>query len=443
MTCAEGDVSLTNEVNRIRRGLVTSALTAGAGLAAGAGFALVTGSPAGAAAAAPLLAEGYSVRRFGAQGDGKADDTRAAQAAVDAALKAGGGRIHFPAGRYRITRSLRFSSVERVDVTGDGASSTLLHENDEPLLIWPEGVSCREVSVRHLRVQSTTHDKSPEAAVISCLGGVERSLFHHLLFFADSVRSGSGILTQQVADTTTLESCVMWRIGGTGLRVARGSEVRVIGGRITGDGSLRKENIGIHLVGDNGGVHVVTTDLIGLHTSMRIGEPGHASNREVFITHATFDSSVHGLWQSDNAYTSIAGCWAASCDEEQILLDENCAGAILSVAGGTIFNGGAYGRPGSHHGLVVRAGRFTLTGASVRDNKGTGILLGEARDYAVTGCRIHNNGIGAALAGENLVVSSNVFTDNGQHLIDGSGLNKQILGNVFSGRPADKNSVTR
>lgn len=422
---------MTDKVNRTRRGLVTSALMAGAGaLTAGAGLA------AGTAAAAPLPAEGYSVRRFGAKGDGRADDTRAAQAAIDAALKAGGGRIHFPAGCYRITRSLRFSSAERVDVTGDGASSTLLHENDEPLLVWPEGVSCREVSVRHLRVQSTTHDKSPDSAVVSCLGGVERSLFHHLLFFADTVRSGSGILTQQVADTTTLESCVMWRIGGAGLRVARGSEVRVIGGRITGDGSLRKENIGIHLVGDNGGVHVVTTDLIGLHTSMRIGERGHASNREVFITHATFDSSVHGLWQSDNAYTSIAGCWAASCDEEQILLDENCAGAILSVAGGTIFNGGAYGRPGSRHGLVVRAGRFTLTGASIRDNKGTGILLAGARDYAVTGCRIHNNGIGASLAGDNLVVSNNIFTDNGQHLIDGSGLNKQMLGNVFSGRPA-------
>ncbi len=416
--------------SQTRRGLVGSMITAGAGLALG------TALPAGSAAAEPLPAEGYSVKRFGAQGDGKADDTRAAQSAIEAALKAGGGRIHFPAGRYRITRSLRFPSMERVDVTGDGGSSTLLHENDEPLLVWPVGVSCREVSVRHLRVESTTHDKSSDSAVISCLGGVERSLFHHLLFFADSVRSGSGILTDQVADTTTLESCVMWRIGGTGLRVARGSEVRVLGGRIIGDGSLRTENIGIHLMGDNGGVHVVTTDLIGLHASIKIGEPGHASNREVFITHATFDSSVHGLWQMDNAYTSIAGCWAASCDEEQILLDDGCAGAILSVSGGTIFNGGAYGRPGAHHGLVVRAGRLTLSGVSVRNNKGTGILLNGARDYAITGCRIHDNGIGAALSGENYVLSSNVFADNGRHLLDGSGRNKQILGNVFSGGPA-------
>lgn len=415
------------EVDRTRRGLLGGAVAAGAGL--GLGGALP------ATAALPPPGDAYDVRGFGAKGDGKADDTRAAQAAIDAALRAGGGQIHFPSGRYRITRTLKFASGERVDVTGNGGSSTLLHENDEPLLVWPEGVSCREVSVRHLRVESTTRDKSPESAVIACLGGVERSLFHHLLFFTDTVRSGSGILTRHVADTTTLESCVLWQIGGTGLRVARGSEVRVLGGRITGDGSLRQENVGIHLAGDNGGVHVVTTDLIGLHTAMKIGERGATSNREIFLTHATFDSSVHGLWQIDNAYTSLAGCWAASCDEEQILLDEGCAGAILSVSGGTIFNGGAGERAGAHHGIVVRAGRFTLTGVSVRHNKGTGILLGAgARDYAITGCRIHNNGVGASLSGDNCVVSANVFTDNGTHLADNAGPNKQIEGNVFSPR---------
>ena len=416
-----------DDASHTRRGFVSGAAALGAGLALS----------AASTEAAAIPNETYSVRRFGARGDGRADDTQAAQAAIDAALKAGGGRIHFPSGRYRITRSLRFASADRVDVSGEGGSSTLLHENDEPLLVWPSGVSCREMSVRHLRVESVGRDKSHDSAVIACLGGVERSLFHHLLFFADAVRSGSGILTQQVADTTTLESCVMWRIGGTGLRVARGSEVRVIGGRITGDGSLRRENVGIHLVGDNGGVHVATTDLIGLHTGMRIGGAGNTSNREVFITHATFDSSVHGLWQSDNAYTSIAGCWAASCDEEQILLDEGCGGAILSVAGGTIFNGGAYNRPGAHNGLEVRAGRFTLSGVSVRHNKGTGILLGPAaRDWAITGCRIHDNGMGASLRGSPCVLSSNVFTDNGQHLIDQSGPSRQALGNVFSGAAA-------
>ncbi len=51
----------------------------------------------------------------------------------------------------------------------------------------------------------------------------------------------------------------------------------------------------------------------------------------------------------------------------------------------------------------------------------------------ITGCRIHNNGVGAVLGGDNFVVSSNAFADNGKHLVDQGGANKQMLGNLFSG----------
>ncbi|HVK07011.1 MAG TPA: right-handed parallel beta-helix repeat-containing protein [Armatimonadaceae bacterium] len=413
-----------------REWLRGGAVAAAAGLTAAA----VAGLPPAAVAAPPTPGAAFDVRAFGAKGYGKADDAAAAQAAADAALKSGGGWVHFPAGTYRMGRGLRFAAQERVDVTGDGLSTTLLHERDEPLLLWPEGVSCREVSVRHLRVVSTGEPKAQGTAVVHCAGGVERSYFQHLLFFADSVRMGSGIVTEGVADTTTLESCVFWGVGGTGLKVARGSEVRVFGGRVIGNGSLSPGNVGIHVTGNNGGVHVVTTDLIGLHTSMQVGGgPGVTSNREVFLTHATFDGSVHGLVQTDHAYTSVAGCWAASCDEEQILLAETAGGAILSVSGGTIFNGGAHGRTGAHHGLVVRAGRFTLTGVQVRHNKGVGVLVGDgAGDYAITGCRIHDNGTGAELRGDRFAVSGCVFTNNGTNLTGvAAGPNRQITGNVL------------
>lgn len=375
----------------------------------------------------------FNVRTYGATGDGKADDTAAAQMAVDAALKAGGGRIHFPSGRYRLTKSLTFPSLERVEVTGDGWSSNLLQDEDEPLLLWPEGISCRHVSVRHLRLLSTGKPKALDTPMIAMLGGMEQSYFQHLLFSHEGTKTGSGILVRNVADTSTFDHCLMWEISGTGIHLARGSEIRIFGGRITGDLSFHPKNVGIYLPGNNGGVHVVTTDLIGLNTGMKIGEKGQTSNREIFITHATFDSSKHGLWQIDHTYTSIAGCWAASCDEEQILIDEDAHGAILSVAGGTIFNGGAYDRPGTHHGIVVKAGRFSLSGVSVRHNKGTGILAEgpTVRDYAITGCRIHNNGTGAKLSGKNYLVSNNLFTENETHLIENSKPKTRRSGNIF------------
>ena len=373
---------------------------------------------------------------FGAKGDGKADDTKPIQAAIDAALKAGGGSIYFPSGQYRVTKSLVFTSSPRIDIFGDGYSSTILHENDEPVFLWKEGVSCCESTIRSLCISSVKNDKSPGTAAIACLGGTERSLFSHLLLNGSGARMGSGIVVENVMDTTTLDHCLIWGITGTGLKVARGSEVRIFGARIIGGtnpyDSIGAGSIGVHLVGNNGGVHIVTTDIISLNTGLMIGSKGGPSNREIFITHATFDSSIHGIWQIDNAYTSIAGCWAASSDNDQILIDESAQGAILSVSGGTIFNGGAYGRGGDHNGIVVRAGTFMLTGVAVRHNKGTGILVDpKARDYAITGCKIHNNGVGASLAGDGFALTGNVFAGNGVNLIDKGGPSKQVTGNVI------------
>lgn len=372
----------------------------------------------------------FDVRTFGARGDGQSDDTAAAQAAIDAAVAARAGHVHFPAGDYRILRSLRIAGTVRIDITGAGNSSTLLHENDEHLLLWPEGSVCKEVTVRNLRLCSVAADKSHDVAAIACLGGVERSMFENLYIVGDA-RVGSGIITEGNVDTMSVENCLLWRVSGVGVRVAGGCEVRIVGGRIIGDDSLSNPNIGVHIIG-NGGVHIVTTDLIALNTALKIGEPGHTKNREIFITHATLDSCRHGLWQVDGAYTSIAGCWAASSDDEQILLDSTAAGAILSVAGGTIYHGGAHGRPGSHHGIVVRAGSFSLTGVSVRENLGVGILVEDGvADYTITGCRVHDNGLGARLCGRRGALTGNLFVNNRVDLEDRRPAAARVDGNVF------------
>lgn len=411
-----------------RRELMRSALIAGAGMSVGA---MLPGAATDAQASnvpEPVAASHtFSVRDHGAKGDGTTDDTVAIQNALNAVVKGKGGRVHFPAGRYRITKTLTVSSSDRIDITGDGASSVLLHENDEPLLLWPKDHECRCCSIRHLCFTSTVHNKSRATPVISCLGGAALSYFDHLVFDTNGCDMGSGIHVERVMDTTTLNHCLFWgAIRGTGIRVAKGSEVRVFGGRIIGgfnkNETVDPQSIGIHLTENNGGVHVVTTDLISLGTAMKIGENGAQANREIFITHATFDSSVHGLVQVDSAYTSIAGCWSASSDEEQILLTESAANAIMVVTGGTIFNGGTYGRPGAHNGMVVKAGSFILNGVAVRNNQGTGLLVDSdaVRDYVVSGCRFSHNGIGAKLRGGNYSVTGNVFVSNKKHLEPGS-----------------------
>jgi hypothetical protein len=69
-------------------------------------------------------AEGYlNVVDFGAEGDGKADDTAAIQAAIDAASASGGGMVLVPGGVY-LTRTLTIAS--RVHLVGAGIEAAIL-----------------------------------------------------------------------------------------------------------------------------------------------------------------------------------------------------------------------------------------------------------------------------------------------------------------------------
>jgi hypothetical protein len=65
--------------------------------------------------------------------------------------------------------------------------------------------------------------------------------------------------------------------------------------------------------GNNGGVHIVDTDIIVLGTAILIEDTyGYGSNREIFLSHATMDSCGTGLAVADSSYVSVAGLWAAS-----------------------------------------------------------------------------------------------------------------------------------
>ena len=59
----------------------------------------------GGIAVVPQRRPGRQVPVEGAVGDGVVDDTAAIQAALDAAA-VGGGSVHLPAGRYRLTSAL-------------------------------------------------------------------------------------------------------------------------------------------------------------------------------------------------------------------------------------------------------------------------------------------------------------------------------------------------
>ena len=81
-----------------------------AGLVAASAASLTAAAASPHATSESLRSDGvFNIRHYGASGDGKTLDTRAIQAAIDAAASAGGGVVLFPAGSY-LSFSLRMKS---------------------------------------------------------------------------------------------------------------------------------------------------------------------------------------------------------------------------------------------------------------------------------------------------------------------------------------------
>jgi hypothetical protein len=390
----------------------------------------VTTGAAGASSPFPIY--GFSVRDYGAAGDGATDDTAAFNAAVGAAVAAGGGTVFVPTGAYLLPSTVWFNSSVPLQVRGEGWSSNLLWAGPGDLLVWapadgstPAHLVVSDVAVSCVGAPKLGADGAPTGAAFRFTTGVVRSVLSTLLFYGRGAVPGTGQATTlcgtnldlgPLTDTVTVRDALHWFVGGTGVIIGRGSEVRILGGRIIGPALRNDSSIGVHVTGNNGGVHVAEADVIGLGVGLRLDDAsGAGSNRETFVTHATFDSDGIGVLVNDSSYVSIAGCWAASSDKHQVLLDAGAGGAHVQIVGGTVFNGGVLSGDCSEagqecNGLTARAGSFSLTGVLVWANKRVGVWVppGGASGYALTGNRFLCNGQGVRLNGTAYAATGNV-----------------------------------
>lgn len=96
----------------------------------------------------------YSVKDYGAVGNGTTDDTTAIQAAITAAQGVGtllrGGKVFFPPGRYRITATLNITN-SAVEFFGSGWSSTATGQTGTGSLIFWDGGNLPMIKVQASR----------------------------------------------------------------------------------------------------------------------------------------------------------------------------------------------------------------------------------------------------------------------------------------------------
>ena len=370
----------------------------------------------------------YNVASYGAIGNGTTDDTIAVQETINAAVSGGGGTVYFPPKTYRITATLTINQVVPIELVGEGKSSEIYWANDVNLFKWT--VLCVENTIKNLRITPLAN-KSVSSTVFKCNAGMVRTVFDNVLVLADSYTMGSGICSIGITDSCRIDECQFWNVSGTGIQLGNGSQVIITGGRIIG--ANKTTSTGVYLKGGNGGVHIVSTDIIALRQGVVTAmDPTFGSNREVFITHATLDGCWMGLAVQDDSYISIAGCWAASCDHDNIWVEAG-HNPLLVIAGGTIFGAGAGGGTpdsGECNGITINSGSFILEGVCIRNNKGKGLWVpnSSVSGYVVTGCKFYSNTFGNTLSGTNYMFSHNILNGNGPFSYSGSGY--QILNNI-------------
>ena len=303
----------------------------------------------------------------------------------------------------------------------------------------PTEAGWSRLTLQGLVIEADGPAQPGDFAALNFTTGLTQSLLQNIVIGPGSTSPGGGIDLGPLSDTITIDNVLMQGIVGTGVKIGRGSEVRIKGGRICGHATASTlTGIGVHATGNNGGVHIIGTDVIGHSVGLQLDDSATAvSNREVFLSQATLDSNGRGLVVLDDSYVDIAGCWAASSAAENVYVGPG-RNPLLSISGGTIFNAGhQVGDNSTSHGMTVLSGSFMLSGVVIRNNLGTGLRTGESvRDYTISGCKVYSNGVGLELNGTSFALTGTIFRGNGASTISPAALRGSVVsGNIGLQQP--------
>ena len=217
-----------------------------------------------------------NVMDYGAVGDGETDDTQAFQKTFDDCSSTEGGLITIPSGYFLISSQITLTkNAPALSISGNGWQSIILWKGNEDLFVWANDAVTTHLTISDFAIVSVDDVKDSSNFAFRFPAGLTQSVARQILFYGSGGNITNHAVTLipgafhlgDVTDTVTITDCVVWFGFGTLIRIGYGSEVRVQGGRYIGtnDREQGMQGIGIHVTGNNGGVHVVDSDVIGLN----------------------------------------------------------------------------------------------------------------------------------------------------------------------------------
>lgn len=227
----------------------------------------------------------FSVKDFGALGDGTTVDTTAIQAAIDAVFAAGGGTVYFPAGSYPANNLILKSNV--TIFISPGATLIALTGSDNQLFNLNSSV-----------LTSTALSSATAGAVSCTVTSTTGFVAGDLIILSAGTFTGSGseegpiefneVLSVTDSTHLALKFPLKYNISGFGLAGASGATVRRMGTtslrnvRITGGGTI-KPDPSFNSIYFNGNFHQdVTVDHINFNGMGNGLMTGGYFNRFVF-----------------------------------------------------------------------------------------------------------------------------------------------------------------
>jgi hypothetical protein len=133
----------------------------------------------------------YNVKdpAYGARGDGTTNDTAAIQAAINAAIAAGGGEVYFPAGTYVVSPTLTVTSGVGVRLVGAGRNATALRKASNGVLLSMSGPATDVSGATHTRycsVEDMTLNGNAKTGLLLQLYYNNNCLFQNVFFTSNN-----------------------------------------------------------------------------------------------------------------------------------------------------------------------------------------------------------------------------------------------------------------
>src|SRR5262245_41968862 len=378
--------------------------------------------PAGRGLAAPVPAPNaagcYDPAAFGAQPVPTVDSRPGAQAAIDAAVAAGGGRVCFGAGRWRLSRAPagsydRFAALSthgaHVEITGAGPGTVLEIAGDQGAgTLWVIALDpgAQDVTIRDLTIdtsQATNTDEQTHAIEVgSGLGTgfvedvrIERVRFVHPNT-ADGSRKGDclrlvGAAPESAVRRVTVIGSTFTSCARSGIAIQRNVfDLVVQGNQFTeaGDQDIDSEPTGSGL---NGSVTVVGNVF---HDDVSVAQGDFAVTlggirapmARVTLADNVFDGRGVGFYRIADA-TVTGNSFDATMQEGRGVINIENVAARMVVQGNTVRRRGVTGAPIRviHHSGGAASQLVIANNVLTNDTPGNGIDMESAQDVTVSG----------------------------------------------------------